>query len=131
MNKKKSKALAFLLAASLLVPSTNGIVSAAELKGGNIVAEESMLKEESYTVVKTEDELRTALNNGKKKIAIDADLELKNSVPINVEGVEITGSIKVENGISKNQTTIKGGGMFNINADNVVIERLNFDNTKD
>ena len=131
MNKKKSKALAFLLAASLLVPSTNGIVSAAELKGGNIVAEESMLKEESYTVVKTEDELRTALNNGKKKIAIDADLELKNSVPINVEGVEITGSIKVENGISKNQTTIKGGGMFNINADNVVIERLNFDNTKE
>lgn len=74
MNKKKSKALAFLLAASLLVPSTNGIVSAAELEGGNIVAEESILKEESYTVVKTEDELRTALNNGKKKIAIDADL---------------------------------------------------------
>ena len=31
MNKKKSKALAFLLAASLLVPSVNGIVSAAEL----------------------------------------------------------------------------------------------------
>lgn len=131
MNKKKSKALAFLLAASLLVPSTNGIVSAAELEGGNIVAEESILKEESYTVVKTEDELRTALNNGKKKIAIDADLELKNSVPINVEGVEITGSIKVENGISKNQTTIKGGGMFNINADNVLIERLIFENTKE
>ena len=131
MNKKKSKALAFLLAASLLVPSTNGIVSAAELKGGNIVAEESILKEESYTVVKTEDELRTALNNGKKKIAIDADLELNNSVPINVEGVEITGSIKVENGISKNQTTIKGGGMFNINADNVLIERLIFENTKE
>ena len=31
MNKKKSKVLAFLLAASLLVPSVNGIVSAAEL----------------------------------------------------------------------------------------------------
>ena len=31
MNKKKSKALAFLLAASLLIPSANGIVSAAEL----------------------------------------------------------------------------------------------------
>lgn len=31
MNKKKSKALAFLLAASLLVPSVNGIVGAAEL----------------------------------------------------------------------------------------------------
>ena len=31
MNKKKSKELAFLLAASLLVPSVNGIVSAAEL----------------------------------------------------------------------------------------------------
>ena len=35
MNKKKSKALAFLLAASLLVPSANGIVSAAELRGMN------------------------------------------------------------------------------------------------
>ena len=35
MNKKKSKVLAFLLAASLLVPSANGIVSAAELKGMN------------------------------------------------------------------------------------------------
>ena len=31
MNKKKTKALAFILAASLLVPSVNGIVSAAEL----------------------------------------------------------------------------------------------------
>ena len=58
MNKKKSKALAFLLAASLLVPSVNGMVSAAELEGGNIAAEESILKEESYTVVKTEDEFK-------------------------------------------------------------------------
>ena len=31
MNKKKSKELAFLLAASLLVQSVNGIVSAADL----------------------------------------------------------------------------------------------------
>ena len=36
MNKKKSKALAFLLAASLLIPSTNGIVSAAELSKDNV-----------------------------------------------------------------------------------------------
>ena len=131
MNKKKSKALAFLLAASLLVPSVNGMVSAAELEGGNIAAEESILKEESYTVVKTEDELRKALQEGKKKIAIDSNLELKSSVSIDVEGVEITGKIKVENGISKNQTTIKGGGMFDINANNVVIERLIFENTKE
>ena len=38
MNKKKSKVLAFLLAASLLIPSANGIVSAAELESKNIVA---------------------------------------------------------------------------------------------
>ncbi len=38
MNKKKSKVLAFLLAASLLIPSVNGIVSAAELESKNIVA---------------------------------------------------------------------------------------------
>ena len=32
MNKKKSKVLAFLLATAMLVPSANGIVSAADLK---------------------------------------------------------------------------------------------------
>ena len=74
---------------------------------------------------------RKALQEGKKKIAIDSNLELKSSVSIDVEGVEITGKIKVENGISKNQTTIKGGGMFDINANNVVIERLIFENTKE
>ncbi|WP_300280467.1 cell wall-binding repeat-containing protein [Peptacetobacter sp.] len=131
MNKKKSKALSFLLAASLLVPSTNGIVSAAEVDDSNVAIEESISKEESYTVVKTEDELRKALQEKKKKIVIYSDIELKSSIPIDVDGVEIRGSIKVENGISKNQTTIKGGGMFNINANNVVIEHLNFENTKE
>ena len=36
MNKKKSKALAFLLAASLLIPSVDGVVSAAELSKDNV-----------------------------------------------------------------------------------------------
>ena len=36
MNKKKSKTLAFLLAASLLVPSVNGVVSAEDLSKDNV-----------------------------------------------------------------------------------------------
>ena len=36
MNKKKSKALAFLLAASLIIPSVDGVVSAAELSKDNV-----------------------------------------------------------------------------------------------
>ena len=38
MNKKKSKALAFLLAASLLIPSVDGVVSAAELSKDNVTS---------------------------------------------------------------------------------------------
>lgn len=48
MNKKKSKALAFLLAASLLIPSANGIVSAAELDvNTDKVLEDSVVVDDS------------------------------------------------------------------------------------
>lgn len=47
MNKKKSKVLAFLLATAMLIPSTNGIVSAAELKEDkNVSIQENVQKVE-------------------------------------------------------------------------------------
>ena len=47
MNKKKSKVLAFLLATAMLVPSANGIVSAADL---NVNREVSQISEEVESV---------------------------------------------------------------------------------
>lgn len=41
MNKKKSKVLAFLLATAMLVPSANGIVSAAEVVNNTTSIEEN------------------------------------------------------------------------------------------
>ena len=66
MNKKKSKALAFLLAASLLIPSTNGIVSAAELNASTdkVVEDVTVVEEPSLESDKVVESEKTGENWG-------------------------------------------------------------------
>ena len=100
MNKKKSKALAFLLAASLLVPSANGIVSAAELEGSGVAAVQavdgSIATAESTIVANAEvgtvDELKTAVvnANGKTTIKLTNNITLSSSDVINIGNKNVT-----------------------------------------
>lgn len=136
MNKKKSKALAFLLAASLLVPSANGIVSAAELRGNEVVVEESTVNvnnsstevvpptegQEDVTEVDSLNGFEEALKQGKKNIVITQNLTLTKGIEVKVEGAKISGKTK--------DITISGGSAFTVNAKNVTIENLKINNTE-
>ena len=129
MNKKKSKALAFLLAASLLVPSANGIVSAAELRGNDVVAVESTVNggdsstEEvapnEETEVSSLEALNKAIGEEKKNIVITNSFNVGTTININKEGITIKGADGV---------TLTGTSIFNITA-NATISNLIFDNT--
>ncbi len=135
MNKKKSKALAFLLAASLLVPSANGIVSAAELRGNDVVAVEQAEgtgdsstsgTETTETVnpldVKSEEDLKGALEKKEvKEIVITQGFEVKNTINVSKAGVTIKGADGV---------TLTGTSIFKITA-NATISNLVFNNTQE
>ena len=133
MNKKKSKVLAFLLAASLLVPSVNGIVSAAELdnvKSANkvVVSQETTNPDGSDTstqdsvtqnVAKIGDKEYATLTEAKNNADDGATIELLGDVTeditvnknVTIDGKKddktnyvIIGNTKLENGTLKNAT---------------------------
>ncbi|RHQ97590.1 cell wall-binding repeat-containing protein [Peptoclostridium sp. AF21-18] len=133
MNKKKSKVLAFLLAASLLVPSVNGIVSAAELdnvKSANkvVVSQETTNPDGSDTstqdsvtqnVAKIGDKeyatLTEAINNADDGATIELLGDVTEDITVNknvtIDGKKddktnyvIIGNTKLENGTLKNAT---------------------------
>ena len=131
MNKKKSKALAFLLAASLLVPSVNGIVSAAELdnvKSANkvVASQEATNPDGSDTstqdpvtqnVAKVGDKeyatLESAINAAGEGATITLLGNVTEDITVNknitIDGkktYKIIGNTKLENGTLKN-TTLK------------------------
>ena len=131
MNKKKSKALAFLLAASLLVPSVNGIVSAAELD--NVKSTDKVVAYQEATnpdgsdtstqdpltqnVAKIGNEEYATLTDAINDAAEGATITLLGNVTeditvnknITIDGkktYKIIGNTKLENGTLKN-TTLK------------------------
>lgn len=131
MNKKKSKALAFLLAASLLVPSVNGIVSAAELD--NVKSTDKVVASQEATnpdgsdtstqdpvtqnVAKVGDKeyatLKEAINNAGEGATITLLGNVTEDITVNknitIDGkktYKIIGNTKLENGTLKN-TTLK------------------------
>ena len=131
MNKKKSKALAFLLAASLLVPSVNGIVSATELdnvKSANkVVASQEVANPDgsdtstqdplTQNVAKIGDKeyatLKEAINNAAEGATITLLGNVTEDITVNknitIDGkktYKIIGNTKLENGTLKN-TTLK------------------------
>ena len=131
MNKKKSKALAFLLAASLLVPSVNGIVSATELdnvKSANkVVASQEVANPDgsdtstqdpvTQNVAKIGDKEYATLTDAINDAAEGATITLLGNVTeditvnknITIDGkktYKIIGNTKLENGTLKN-TTLK------------------------
>ena len=99
MNKKKSKALAFLLAASLLVPSANGIVSAAELRNDNSQYQELRrdISEDTVAIIngteyKTLEEAINKVESNQtiqivKDIYINKIFDLTNKENITIEGI--------------------------------------------
>ena len=131
MNKKKSKALAFLLAASLLVPSVNGIVSAAELDNvksmDKVVASQEATNPDgsdtstqdplTQNVAKIGNEeyatLKEAINNAGEGATITLLGNVTEDITVNknitIDGkktYKIIGNTKLENGTLKN-TTLK------------------------
>ena len=131
MNKKKSKALAFLLTASLLVPSVNGIVSATELdnvKSANkVVASQEVANPDgsdtstqdpvTQNVAKIGDKEYATLTDAINDAAEGATITLLGNVTeditvnknITIDGkktYKIIGNTKLENGTLKN-TTLK------------------------
>ena len=131
MNKKKSKALSFLLATSLLVPSVNGIVSATELdnvKSANkVVASQEVANPDgsdtstqdplTQNVAKIGDKeyatLKEAINNAAEGATITLLGNVTEDITVNknitIDGkktYKIIGNTKLENGTLKN-TTLK------------------------
>ena len=135
MNKKKSKALAFLLAASLLVPSVNGIVSAAEFDNvkstDKVVASQEAANTDSsntstqdpvtQNVAKIGDKeyatLESAINAAGEGATIELLVDVTEDITVNknitIDGKKddksnyvIIGNTKLENGTLKN-TTLK------------------------
>ena len=131
MNKKKSKALAFLLAASLLVPSVNGIVSAAELD--NVKSTDKVVASQEATnpdgsdtstqdpvtqnIAKIGDKeyatLEAAINAASDGATIELLADVTEDITVNknitIDGkntYKIIGNTKLENGTLKN-TTLK------------------------
>ena len=90
MNKKKSKVLAFLLATAMLVPSANGIVSAAEVVK-NVTSIEENKRAEKVVDVSTEEEFLNAVkDNSIKIININSNIDLAQKVGIlNIAGKTI------------------------------------------
>lgn len=135
MNKKKSKALAFLLAASLLVPSVNGIVSAAELDNvkstDKVVASQEAINPDgsntstqdpvTQNLAKIGNEeyatLESAINAAAEGATIELLADVTEDITVNknitIDGKKddksnyvIIGNTKLENGTLKN-TTLK------------------------
>ena len=98
MNKKKSKALAFLLAASLLVPSANGIVSAAELENTTTI-NQAVSEKDFQGVIKVGSETFTDLVEAVKKakesnvntINISGTIDVSDKSDINIAGLNLKG----------------------------------------
>ena len=128
MNRKKSKALAFLLAASLLVPSVNGIVSAAELDNVKstdkvVASQEAANPDGSNTstqdpvtqnVAKIGDKEYATLVDAINAASDGATIELLGNV---IEDITVNKNITID-GQSKytitGLTTIKNGTLQNI-----------------
>ncbi len=134
MNKKKSKALAFLLAASLLVPSANGIVSAAELRGNDVVVEEQAegtTGSDATTGGETTEAITTKSVKNKSELESALKEESVTEIVItegfNVEGKSIDVDkpgviIKGDNGVK-----LTGTSIFNIATD-ATISNLELNN---
>ena len=88
MNKKKSKVLAFLLATAMLVPSSNGIVSAADLMESKELVEDVNISNDKIDenlgkydlsntkiYVENESQLRDALKKG-GEVILSNDIEI-------------------------------------------------------
>lgn len=139
MNKKKSKVLAFLLAVSLLVPSANGIVSAAELEKSysdasnvenNMIlnnSNESVESTDNQNIIKvtTEEELKKAISNATENqvIEIENDITLTSTLISNVKGLTIRGKE------GKEKVSLTYGGKFIVISNDTKIENLKFINT--
>ena len=135
MNKKKSKALAFLLAASLLVPSVNGIVGAAELDNVKstdkvVASQEATNPDGSDTSIQNpvtknvakvgnteyatlEDAINAASDGATIELLGDVTEDITVNKNITIDGKKddksnyvIIGNTKLENGTLKN-TTLK------------------------
>ena len=116
MNKKKSKALAFLLAASLLVPSVNGIVSAAELDNVKstdkvVASQEATNPDGSYT--STQD----PITQNVAKIGNEEYATLTEAINNASEGATITllGNVTEDITVNKN-ITIDGQSKYTISG---------------
>ena len=103
MNKKKSKALAFLLAASLLIPSVDGVVSAAELSKDNV---KPVSKIESSQEVAPE-------QNNTNQDGIGENLDTQNPITQNVAKIGSTQYTSLKEAIEK----AKDGEVIELLAD--------------
>ena len=138
MNKKKSKALAFLLAASLLVPSANVVVSAAELEEISRTENNILLNntnesventDENVKKVTTEKELKEAVASAKENevIEIESDITLTSAIELNKKGLTIRGkNLENDNKVSLKYTKT----FFEIKNDQITIENIKFIETK-
>ena len=107
MNKKKSKVLAFLLATAMLVPSSNGIVSAADLNVNREVVKdvtvdsntlenniEKVESNQAEVPVHNLEELKKAFENGgvirlENNIEVDEVITITKDVTLNLNGYTI------------------------------------------
>ena len=103
MNKKKSKALAFLLAASLIIPSVDGVVSAAELSKDNV---KPVSKIESSQEVAPE-------QNNTNQDSIGENLDTQNPITQNVAKIGSTQYTSLKEAIEK----AKDGEVIELLAD--------------
>ena len=116
MNKKKSKALAFLLAASLLVPSVNGIVSAAELD--NVKSTDKVVASQEATNPDGSDtSTQDPLTQNVAKIGDKEYATLKEAINNAGEGATITllGNVTEDITVNKN-ITIDGQNKYTISG---------------
>ena len=147
MNKKKSKALAFLLAASLLVPSANGIVSAAELEGSGIVAQEQLegatgsdvvVQEQAESTTGSDAATGGETTEGVNPLDVKSAEELGNALAkegvteiVITKGFDVSKTINVDKAVTikgANGVKLTGTSIFNITTD-ATISNLAFDNT--
>ena len=136
MNKKKSKALAFLLAASLLVPSANGVVSAAELRNDNNqykelrreIAEDTVAIINGIEYKTLEDAINKVESNQTiqivKDISINKKFNLTDKENVTIEGIIVNEKRPVFkiNGQSGNVTFTVGEGFSVKNIEMRVVE---------
>ena len=136
MNKKKSKALAFLLSASLLVPSANGVVSAAELRNDNNqykelrreIAEDTVAIINGIEYKTLEDAINKVESNQTiqivKDISINKKFNLTDKENVTIEGIIVNEKRPVFkiNGQSGNVTFTVGEGFSVKNIEMRVVE---------